>query len=263
MYSKEVELAFNDEGRSRAGAFKIKRSKTKRVPKSKIAEPLDISMKDKNKNNPNKIKHIFKSEKLKKRIKLIEDYFYPEETAGCIDPTEHIPILTQNSSSLKVNSARDKSRHTLTFLEGSQALKEMESNKKNTFLNCSIVETIKKIIKIDEGDITSFDNWDKDTNTPYTENVLNDIKRSRIRDSLDKESILEDLLLIIIFYCENNTIVYQQGMQDIIIPFVYLKSKEFSLAEVYAYTKGYIEMFMPNTLHSKFNGTDYSLPHLQ
>jgi hypothetical protein len=62
---------------------------------------------------------------------------------------------------------------------------------------------------------------------------------------------------------KNNTIVYQQGMQDIIIPFIYLKSKEFPLSEVYAYTKGYIDMFMPNTLHSKFNGKDYSLPHLQ
>ena len=52
-------------------------------------------------------------------------------------------------------------------------------------------------------------------------------------------------------------------MQDIFIPFVYLKSKEFPLSEVYAYSKGYIEMFMPNTLHSKFDGKDYSLPHLQ
>jgi hypothetical protein len=52
-------------------------------------------------------------------------------------------------------------------------------------------------------------------------------------------------------------------MQDIFIPFLYLKSNEFSLAEVYAYIKGYIDMFMPNTLHSKYNGKDYSLPHLQ
>jgi len=148
-------------------------------------------------------------------------------------------------------------------LEGSQALKEVETNKKSAFLNCSIIETIKKIIKIDESDISSFQNWNKSTDTPYTENVLNDIKRSRIRDSTEKESILEDLLLVIVFYCENNTIVYQQGMQDIFIPFVYLKSNEFSLSEVYAYTKGYIDMFMPNTLHSKFNGKDYSLPHLQ
>ena len=111
--------------------------------------------------------------------------------------------------------------------------------------------------------MSSFENWDKDTNTPYKDNVINDIKRSRIRDNTEKESILEDLLRVIIFYWENNTIVYQQGMQDIFIPFVYLKSKEFPLSEVYAYSKGYIDMFMPNTLHSKFNGKDYSLPHLQ
>lgn len=152
---------------------------------------------------------------------------------------------------------------TLVYLEGSQALKEAESSEKTTFLNCSIIETIREIVKINEGDITSFDNWDKCTTTWYTENVQNDIKRSRIRDCDDRESILEDLLHVIIFYCENNTIAYQQGMQDIFIPFVYLKSNEFSLSEVYAYSKGYIDMFMPNTLHSKYDGRDYSLPHLQ
>lgn len=141
------------------------------------------------------------------------------------------------------------------------ALKEAEENK--TLINCSIIQTIKKIVRIDEEDISSFESWDKNTDTFYSDNVKNDIKRSRVRDNTEKEIILEDLLQIIIFYCENNTIVYQQGMQDIFIPFVYLKSKEFSLAEVYAYSKGYIEMFMPNTLHSKFNGKDYSLPHLQ
>jgi hypothetical protein len=59
---------------------------------------------------------------------------------------------------------------------------------------------IKKIIRIDDADITSFENWDKCTDTHFTENVKNDIKRSRIRDSSDRVSILEDLLMIIIFY---------------------------------------------------------------
>ncbi len=154
-------------------------------------------------------------------------------------------------------------RTTANDLEGTMALKEVSDNQSASFLNCNIIKTIKKIVKADVADISSFENWDKSTETTYTESVMNDIKRSRIRDSEDKDYILEDLLLIIIFYCENNTIVYQQGMQDIFIPFVYLKSVDFSLAEVYAYSKGYIDMFMPNTLHSKFNGKDYSLPHLQ
>lgn len=68
------------------------------------------------------------------------------------------------------------------------------------FLNFSIIEIIRKIIKIDDADIIAFENWDKCTVTDFTENVKNDIKRSRIRDSIDKDSILEDLLMIIIFY---------------------------------------------------------------
>lgn len=68
------------------------------------------------------------------------------------------------------------------------------------FLNFSIIEIIRKIIKIDDADIIAFENWDKCIVTDFTENVKNDIKRSRIRDSIDKDSILEDLLMIIIFY---------------------------------------------------------------
>lgn len=195
-------------------------------------------------------------------MKLIEDYFYPESSPVCLDPSEHTPIIQMNEI-YAPGSRKYKPRPTLNFLEGSQALREVTNKSAATLLNCSIIQTIRKIIKIDDEDIASFDNWDKDTTTSYTNDVKADIRRSRIRDSTEKDSILEDLLLVIIFYCENNTIVYQQGMQDIFIPFVYLKSKEFTLAEVYAYSKGYIDMFMPNTLHSKFNGKDYSLPHLQ
>jgi len=194
-------------------------------------------------------------------MNLIEDYFYPESLTVCLDPKDHIPNFQCNSESLRKDKYKTNARSNA--LEGSMALKEVADSQNSSFLNLSIIQTIKKIIKVDPIEATSFENWDKNTDFSYKENIMNDIKRSRIRDSIDKEEILQDLLLIIIFYCENNTIVYQQGMQDIFIPFIYLKSAEFSLGEVYSYTKGYIDMFMPNTLHSKFNGKDYSLPHLQ
>ena len=264
MRSQKSEERFYAEPRDRAGAFRFKRSKAKKNHKSKLNTSFESKKKNKRTAHLQKGEHIFSSEKLKRRIKLIEDYFYPEFSGAWIDPLEHAPIVHRNSLTVsKVNSARDRRKKTLLYLEGSQALKEIETSKTSTILNCSIIETIRKIIKIDEVDITSFDNWDKNTETEFTENVLNDIKRSRVRDSKDKEIILEDLLLVIIFYCQNNTIAYQQGMQDIFIPFIYLKSNEFTLAEVYAYSKGYIDMFIPNTLHSKYNGQDYSLPHLQ
>ena len=195
-------------------------------------------------------------------MNLIEDYFYPEFTTISIDPNDHTPIIHSDPFEM-IKNRNYKPRPTFMALEGSMALKEVENSSSKSLLNWSIIQTIKKIIKIEEADIVSFNNWDKDIKTDYTENVENDIKRSRIRDNSDKDSILEDLLYVIIFYWEHNTIVYQQGMQDIFIPFVYLKSKEFTIAEVYAYSKGFIDMFIPNILHSKFNGKDYSLPHLQ
>lgn len=261
MITKEVNIDFGNESRDRGNAFGIKRSKTKRLIKNShkalLAKDLKFNRKVKQKES---MKH--NSEKLKKRLHLIEDYFYPETAIAWLDPMNITPI-TQRDQLSKSDRRHIKSKSTLWDIEGSQAFKEFSDNTDGIFLNSSIIEIIRKIIKIDDADIIAFENWDKCTETDFTENVKNDIKRSRIRDSTDKDSILEDLLMIIIFYWQNNTIVYQQGMQDIFIPFLYLKSKEFSLAEVYAYTKGYIDMFMPNTLHSKYNGKDYSLPHLQ
>jgi hypothetical protein len=74
------------------------------------------------------------------------------------------------------------------------ALKEVSESSSATLLNCSLIQTIKKIIKIDEADVASFENWDRNTSTKYTDSVQNDIKRSRIRDNAEKDSILEDLL---------------------------------------------------------------------
>ena len=260
-----------DGGRIRNHGYSVKRSRSK-LPAHKndmikgelserVSRNKDRISKQLTTTEEGKITH--NSEKIRRRMKLIEDYFYPEYTSKNIDPNEYTPIIHTESFEWIRKGSENYTRSTLKSLEGSMALKEVENTSSGQILNWSIIQTIKKIVKIDENDIVNFDAWDKNIETSYKDNVYNDIKRSRIRDSSDKDSILEDLLLVIIFYCENNTIVYQQGMQDIFIPFVYLKSWEFPLSEVYAYAKGYIDMFMPNTLHSKFNGKDYSLPHLQ
>lgn len=271
MLSDQVELNFGHETRNRGSAFAVKRSRTKRsfCKTSLIANDKEMTL-NKNKLFAQKMKYQVpkrkektRSDRTRKKLKLIEDYFYPEGSKACIDPTEHEPDIQSEPSGELASRKHQPRRPTLNYLEGSQALKEVQDCNSGTLLHCSIIQTIKKIIKIDSSEVSNFENWDKDTNVPYKEKIIDDIKRSRIRDCEDKESILDDLLVVIIFYCENNTIVYQQGMQDIFIPFIYLKSNEFKLSEVYAYSKGYIDTTMPNTLHSKFNGKDYSLPHLQ
>ena len=54
-------------------------------------------------------------------------------------------------------------------------------------------------------------------------------------------------------------------MHDILLPFLYLKSPEFPLSHVYAYFKGFIKAFMPNTIHpTKRDDSDQIiLPHLK
>jgi len=87
MYSRQVELKFDGESRNRAGAFRIKRSKTKRS-NHKNQDLLSSSgdrttkhefeRRSKEIEKNSKRQHKFNSEKIKKKLKLIEDYFYPE-----------------------------------------------------------------------------------------------------------------------------------------------------------------------------------------
>ena len=105
------------------------------------------------------------SEKMKKRLKLIEDYFYPEFTTKTIDPNEHTPILHTDSLDLARQGSEYKSSKTLKSLEGSMVLKEVETMSSGQILNCSIIQTIKKIIRINENDVVNFESWDKNTDT--------------------------------------------------------------------------------------------------
>lgn len=187
----EVKLDFGRESRTRGRAFQVKRSRVKHLH-SKFHQSLSsIDLRYEKRIKKIKSKKQVKSEKLKKRPNLIEDYFYPESTSVCLDPKEHAPVVQT-----KENSERQSQTPRLTRndLEGTMALKEVADNQSCSFLNCAIVRTIKKIIKVDSADISSFENWDRNTETEYSDNVMNDIKRSRIRDSEDKEYILEDLL---------------------------------------------------------------------
>lgn len=81
MIAKEVNIDFGNESRDRGNAFGIKRSKTKRLiknpHKAMLAKDLKFNRKIIQKESK---KH--NSEKLKKRLNLIEDYFYPEIAIG-------------------------------------------------------------------------------------------------------------------------------------------------------------------------------------
>ena len=57
-------------------------------------------------------------------------------------------------------------------------------------------------------------------------------------------------------------------MLEVILPFMYIKHAgqspgEFDLACVYAYFKQFVRRFIPNNLHSKFNGRAVVLPYIK
>lgn len=55
-------------------------------------------------------------------------------------------------------------------------------------------------------------------------------------------------------------------MLEVILPFMYIKTTgqgNFDLACVYAFFKQFVRNFIPNNLHSKFNGRSAILPYLK
>jgi hypothetical protein len=57
-------------------------------------------------------------------------------------------------------------------------------------------------------------------------------------------------------------------MLEVVLPFMYMKSTQkvsgdFDLACVYAYFKRFVRNFIPNNLHSKYNGRTTVLPYIK
>lgn len=78
MITGEVNIEFGLESRDRGNAFRIKRSKAVRKVKNSHKSLLAKDIKHERIIKHKEYKKI-KSEKLKKRLHLIEDYFYPEK----------------------------------------------------------------------------------------------------------------------------------------------------------------------------------------
>jgi hypothetical protein len=113
------------------------------------------------------------------------------------------------------------------------------------------------------------------------------IKESRVRREWKYESLIDrdlirtdylkenvklhiDAKRVVEFYCYSLNVSYCQGMLEVVLPFLYMKhsgavcqSGDFDLASVYAYFKRFVRSFIPNNLHSKFNGQSNVLPYIK
>jgi hypothetical protein len=71
---------------------------------------------------------------------------------------------------------------------------------------------------------------------------------------------------VIEFYCNHFSISYCQGMLEVVLPFLYLKgaaSSDDELSTTYALFKRFVNMYLTNVLHPKFNGKTFVLPYLK
>jgi len=96
--------------------------------------------------------------------------------------------------------------------------------------------------------------------------MVKDIKRTKFLK--DNEKLHEDVKRVIEFYCYQLNVEYCQGMLEVVLPFLYMKHTDesdknfFDLACVFAYFKRFVLSFIPNNLHTKFNGCQDGLPYL-
>ncbi|KAM3136563.1 hypothetical protein pb186bvf_011366 [Paramecium bursaria] len=113
-------------------------------------------------------------------------------------------------------------------------------------------------------DALKFQEWDKQ-NLDITEKqtLIKDLTRTRNDDPyFKKETTQKNLQLLATFYCQQNSVDYQQGMLEIVVPFLLLKNKEFPLSKCYAYYNSFMNLYFPKFLEQKAVGQNKELAHV-
>lgn len=90
----------------------------------------------------------------------------------------------------------------------------------------------------------------EELNLPNQRVIKNDCDRTRVKDKPLLISFREYLECLLTFYCKKNETKYKQGMNEIVGPFVLLKSKiQISLSRIYNIFTCFIEKFLTNYYH--------------
>lgn len=80
--------------------------------------------------------------------------------------------------------------------------------------------------------------------------IKNDCDRTRVKDKNLLSSFREYLESFLTFYCKRNNIKYKQGMNEIVAPFLLLKSKiVISLSRIYNLFASFMEKYLTNYFH--------------
>jgi len=93
--------------------------------------------------------------------------------------------------------------------------------------------------------------------------IYKDLPRTRPEDPyFQKASNITALKEIACFYCSSNNINYQQGLLEIIVPFLKLRSATFRTKHCYAYFASFMRNYFPNILIPTIVNDLRELPHL-
>lgn len=142
----------------------------------------------------------------KQEVKVIEKYFGTEEEEE-VPEISIAPVAIRSLCSLQDEDPKDI-HPDLKSLSEAPVMREFEATIGENTFNLSIVQKIKTLIDASDKDIMTFEIWDGTIRPPYEEKILNDIRRSRIRDSEFKDVLTTDMLRVIVFYCENDQVNY-------------------------------------------------------
>ena len=111
-------------------------------------------------------------------------------------------------------------------------------------------------------DIIDFKNWDKAL-IPSDSLIEKDIIRTRTDlAEMRDPSVQKALREVAAFYCLSNNVEYQQGLLELIAPFLLSKKKDFNTEECYAYFNAFMRKHFPNILTRKSADRNSQLPHL-
>jgi len=78
--------------------------------------------------------------------------------------------------------------------------------------------------------------------------IINDSKRTRVRESILIPNFKEILEKVLTFFCRTKNILYKQGLNEIFGPLILMqhKIKQFKLPKIFLFGEVFIDKFLPN-----------------
>ena len=87
-----------------------------------------------------------------------------------------------------------------------------------------------------------------ENNTKFRSVIINDAKRTRVRESILIPNFKEILEKMLTFFCKTKEIQYKQGLNEIFGPLILIqhKIKQIKLPKIYLFGEVFIDKFLPN-----------------